>query len=246
MVEVSDLHMHFGAVRALTGVSFVARDGTITGLLGENGAGKTTTLNIMSGWYQPMRGSVAVDEGSGQDPIERRRRVGALLDHKGLYSRLTARENVAYFAALRGLTGSELNRKVQQALAHVGIESLADRRTQGFSQGERMKVALARAIVHQPRNLILDEPTNGLDVPSARAFKAALSHMRDLGVCIVFSSHLIHDVSALCDSVVILSRGRTVAQGEPAALCKKTGCDTLEEAFMALTGHEQEATCLAG
>ena len=246
MVEVTDLHMHFGAVRALTGVSFVARDSAITGLLGENGAGKTTTLNIVSGLHQPMRGMVAVDSSTPQDLLGRRRRVGALLDHKGQYSRLTARENVAYFGALRGFTGSELSRRVQRALAHVGIESLADRPTHGFSQGERMKVALARAIVHEPRNLLLDEPTNGLDVPSARAFKAALSRMRDLGVCVVFSSHLIHDVAALCDTVVILSHGRTVVQGEPAALCRDTGCNTLEEAFMALAGHEQEAACLAG
>lgn len=246
MVEISDLHMHFGAVRALTGVSFVARDGAITGLVGENGAGKTTTLNIVSGLHEPMRGSVAIDHCPAGDPVERRRHVGALLDDKGLYPRLTARENVAYFGALRGFTGSELTRRVQRALAAVGIESLADRRTLGFSQGERMKVALARVIVHEPRNLILDEPTNGLDVPSARAFKTALSRMREHGVCIVFSSHLIHDISALCDSVVIISRGRTVAQGEPEALCRTIGCRTLEEAFLVLTGHEQEATCLAG
>jgi sodium transport system ATP-binding protein len=246
MVEVTDLHMHFGAVRALSGVSFVARDGAITGLLGENGAGKTTTLNIVSGLHQPTRGSVTLDNATGGDPIERKRRVGALLDHKGLYARLTARENVAYFAALHGFSGSELTRRVQRALAAVGLEALADRQTHGFSQGERMKVALARAIVHEPRNLILDEPTNGLDVPSTRAFKTALSRMRDHGVCIVFSSHLVHDVSALCDTVVIISRGRTVAEGEPAALCRKAGCDTLEEAFMALTGHTQEHPCLAG
>jgi sodium transport system ATP-binding protein len=245
MVEVSDLHMHFGAIRALTGVSFVAGDGAITGLLGENGAGKTTTLNIVSGLHQPMRGSVVLDDGAA-DPIARRRHVGVLLDQKGLYPRLTARENVAYFAALRGFSGVELTRRVNRTLAAVGIESLADRPTHGFSQGERMKVALARAIVHEPKNLILDEPTNGLDVPSARAFKAALSRMRDVGVCVVFSSHLIHDVSALCDTVVIISRGRTVAQGEPAALCRKTGCNTLEEAFMAMTGHAREASCLAG
>jgi sodium transport system ATP-binding protein len=246
MVEVTDLHMHFGAVRALNGVSFVAPDGAITGLLGENGAGKTTTLNIVSGLHQAMRGSVVLDGGTAGDPFERRRHVGALLDQKGLYPRLTARENVAYFGTLRGFTGTELTRRVNRALAAVGIESLAERQTQGFSQGERMKVALARAIVHEPWNLILDEPTNGLDVPSARTFKAALSRMRELGVCIVFSSHLIHDVSALCDTVVIISRGRTVAQGEPEALCRKTGCSTLEETFMAVTGHEREATCLAG
>jgi len=246
MVEVTDLHMHFGAVRALTGVSFIARDGAITGLLGENGAGKTTTLNIVSGLHEPMRGSVAIDGRAAGDPMERRRQVGALLDDKGLYARLTARENVAYYGALRGFRGRELTRRVQHALAAVGIESLADRRTQGFSQGERMKVALARSIVHEPTHVILDEPTNGLDVPSARAFKSTLSRMRGHGVCIVFSSHLIHDVSALCDSVVIISRGRTIAQDSPEALCRKTRCSTLEEAFMALTGHGQEAACLAG
>jgi sodium transport system ATP-binding protein len=246
MVDVQNLHMHFGAVRALAGVSFTARNGTITGLLGENGAGKTTTLNIVSGLHQPARGRVAVDGDDASVPMGRRQRVGALLDQKGLYARLTARENVAYFGALRGFEGSELARRVQRALSIVGLESEAERRTEGFSQGERMKVALARAIVHEPRNLILDEPTNGLDIPSARTFKAALSGMRDLGACIVFSSHLIHDVSALCDSIVIISRGRTIAQGEPAALCKQTGCRSLEEAFMVLTGHQQEAACLAG
>ena len=181
MVEVTDVHMQFGAVRALTGVSFVARNGGITGLLGENGAGKTTTLNIVSGLHQPMRGSVVLDGGAATNSLERRRRVGALLDQKGLYARLTARENVAYFGALRGFAGSELSRRVERALATVGIESLANRRAHGFSQGERMKVALARAIVHEPKNLLLDEPTNGLDVPSARAFKAALVAMRERG-----------------------------------------------------------------
>ena len=245
MIEVSDLHMQFGSVHALTGVSFVARDGAITGLLGENGAGKTTTLNIVSGLHQPMRGSVLLD-GTAASPLERRRHVGALLDHKGLYTRLTARENVEYFGALRGFSGGDLSRRVERAMAIVGIESLASRPTHGFSQGERMKVALARAIVHEPKSLILDEPTNGLDVPSARTFKAALSRMRDLGACVVFSSHLIHDVSALCDMVVIVSRGRTVAHDEPAAICARTGTKTLEEAFMRLTGHAREAACLAG
>ena len=185
--------MHFGAVRALAGVSFVARDGAITGLVGENGAGKTTTLNIVSGLHEPMRGTVTIDNSPAGDPVA------------------------------RGFTGNELTQRVQRALAAVGIEWLAQRPTQGFSQGERMKVALARAIVHEPRTVILDEPANGLDVPSARAFKAALARMCDLGVCIVFSSHLIHDVSALCDSVVIILRGRTVAQGEPATLCREAG-----------------------
>jgi sodium transport system ATP-binding protein len=247
MVEVRDLHMHFGAIRALTGVSFTAPDGTITGLLGENGAGKTTTLNIVSGLHQPTRGRVVVDgdAAGAAAPTGRRLRVGALLDQKGLYTRLTARENVAYFGALRGFSGTDLTRRVQRALAIVGLETEAERRTEGFSQGERMKVALARAIVHTPKNLVLDEPTNGLDIPSARGFKAALKRMRDEGTCIILSSHIIHDVVALCDEVVIISRGRTVIQGDPAAVTRKAGCATLEEAFMALSGRQEDATCLA-
>jgi sodium transport system ATP-binding protein len=171
--------------------------------------------------------------------------VGALLDQKGLYARLTARENVAYFGALRGFSGGELARRVQRALAIVGLESNAERRTEGFSQGERMKVALARAIVHTPQNLLLDEPTNGLDIPSARGFKAALRRMRDEGTCIILSSHLIHDVVELCDEVAIIARGRTVVQGDPAAVAQKAGCVTLEEAFMVLSGRQEDATCLA-
>ncbi len=245
MVEVRDLHMHFGAIRALTGVSFTAPDGTITGLLGENGAGKTTTLNIVSGLHSPTRGNVVVDGEETDAPAGRRQRVGALLDQKGLYVKLTARENVAYFGALRGFSGGELARRVQRALAIVGLESEAERRTEGFSQGERMKVALARAIVHTPRNLLLDEPTNGLDIPSARGFKAALRRMRDEGTCIILSSHIIHDVLALCDEVVIIARGRTVIQGNPDAVSRAAGSATLEEAFMVLSGRQEDATCLA-
>ena len=245
MVEVRDLHMHFGAIRALTGVSFTAPDGTITGLLGENGAGKTTTLNIVSGLHSPTRGHVVVDGEETDAPAGRRQRVGALLDQKGLYVKLTARENVAYFGALRGFSGGELARRVQRALAIVGLESEAERRTEGFSQGERMKVALARAIVHTPRNLLLDEPTNGLDIPSARGFKAALRRMRDEGTCIILSSHIIHDVLALCDEVVIIARGRTVIQGNPDAVSRAAGSATLEEAFMVLSGRQEDATCLA-
>jgi sodium transport system ATP-binding protein len=243
MLEVHDLHMRFGPVRALAGVSFAAPDGQITGLLGENGAGKTTTLNILTGLFQPDRGHIRVDGEDAARTVHRRRSVGALLDQKGLYPRLTARENVAYFGALRGLQGPELARAVNRALALVGLESAANRRTEGFSQGERMKVALARAIVHSPRNLLLDEPTNGLDIPTARSFKAALREMRERGVCIVFSSHILDDIRALCDTVVVVSKGRTVARGEPLALCEQAGCATLEDAFIRLTGRE-ESPCL--
>src|SRR5262245_59809089 len=212
MTEVRDLHMRFGPVKAPSGVSQPAADGAITGLVGQNGAGKTTTLNIVSGLHEPNQGAVVVD-GISTTPQDRRSKIGALLDQKGLYSRLTARENVEYFGALRGFEGGELNRRTQHALATVGLESGAHRRTEGFSQGERMKVALARAIVHSPQHLLLDEPTNGLDIPSARGFKSVLRRMRDDGVCIVLSSHMVEDMGALCDTIVIVSRGRVVAQG---------------------------------
>ena len=244
MLEVRDLHMRFGKVTALAGLSFEAADGRITGLLGENGAGKTTTLNILSGLHQPDRGDIRVDGHAASAPMDRRRSIGALLDQRGLYPRLTTRENVAYFGSLRGLTGFELERQVDRALALVGLETIGNRRTEGFSQGERMKVALARAIVHSPRNLVLDEPTNGLDIPSARSFKDSLREMRDRGVCIVFSSHILGDIAALCDNVVIISKGRTVARGEPTALCQQAGCTTLEETFIRVTRREEPLPCL--
>ena len=235
MIEVRALHMRFGAVRALSGVSLSALDGAITGLVGQNGAGKTTTLNIVSGLHEPNQGAVVLD-GVSTTPQDRRSRIGALLDQKGLYSRLTARENVEYFGALRGFEGGELNRRTQRALATVGLDSVAHRRTEGFSQGERMKVALARAIVHSPQHLLLDEPTNGLDVPSARGFKAALRRMRDDGVCVVVSSHMIEDLGTLCDSIVIIAGGRVVAQGSASDLCRQTRSATLEESFMVFNG----------
>ncbi|HKE83435.1 MAG TPA: ATP-binding cassette domain-containing protein [Vicinamibacterales bacterium] len=235
MIEVRALHMRFGAVRALSGVSLSALDGAITGLVGQNGAGKTTTLNIVSGLHEPNQGAVVLD-GVSTTPQDRRSRIGALLDQKGLYSRLTARENVEYFGALRGFEGGELNRRTQRALTTVGLDSVAHRRTEGFSQGERMKVALARAIVHSPQHLLLDEPTNGLDVPSARGFKAALRRMRDDGVCVVVSSHMIEDLGTLCDSIVIIAGGRVVAQGSASDLCRQTRSATLEESFMVFNG----------
>jgi len=239
MLEVRDLHMRFGTVRALSGVSLSAADGAITGLVGQNGAGKTTTLNIVSGLHEPHQGAVLVN-GQTTTPEDRRARMGALLDQKGLYARLTARENIEYFAALRGFRGGELRRRTQRAIAAVGLDSEANRRTEGFSQGERMKVALARAIVHSPQHLLLDEPTNGLDVPAARGFKAALRRMRDDGVCVVLSSHLIEDLGTLCDTIVIVSRGRVVAVGSASDLCRQAGAATLEESFMVFSGRPGE------
>jgi sodium transport system ATP-binding protein len=237
MIEVRNLRKAFGPVRAVSDVSFRASNGRITGMLGENGAGKTTTLAMICGLLRPDDGWVRVGP-DDTSPIERRRRLGALLDHKGLYERLTARENIAYFGRLQGVLPCLLERRVEDVLARLDLTRVADRRVAGFSQGERMKVALGRAIVHSPAHVLLDEPTNGLDIPSVHGLREALRKMRDSGTCILFSTHVLDEVRALCDNVVIISRGRVVAQGDPADVCRLARCAKLEEAYLALTDRE--------
>jgi sodium transport system ATP-binding protein len=200
--------------------------------LGSNGAGKTTTLRMICGVLQPDHGTVRIDKS-----------VGALLDHIGLYPRLTTRENLEYFGQLRGIPRAELSQRIDQVLSQLGMEQIADRRTGGFSQGERMKTALARAILHSPQNLLLDEPGNGLDVPSVRALRGLLRQMRDSGMCIVLSSHILEEIRILCDHVAIVSAGRVVAQGSPEDLCRRTDTESLEDAFIKLTQENLE--CIA-
>ena len=239
MVEVRDLRKRFGAVAAVDGVSFVAADGQITGLLGENGAGKTTTLAMIAGGLEADSGSVqidGVDAGAGPNG---RRGIGALLDHAGLYSRLTARENIRYFGELHGLSGPDLDERVSRTLTLLGLDALADRRAEGFSQGERMKVALGRSVVHGPRNLLLDEPTNGLDITAVRALRDWLRNMRDRGICIFFSSHVLDEVRALCDRIVVISKGRVVADGTVDTICRDHECQSLEDAFVRLTAQAE-------
>ena len=239
MIQARHLRKRFGSVDALRDISFTAADWCITGLLGQNGAGKTTTLLLTCGLVVPDGGTVAV----GADPHgDYRPRLGALLDHKGLYERLTARENIAYFGRLHGLEGNALGARVDTVLEILGLEPIADRRIAGFSQGQRMKVALGRAIVHAPTHLVLDEPTNGLDIPSVHALRDVLRRMRDEGNCIVFSSHVLEHVQALCDTVVIVANGRVVADGDAATICRQTGRCTLEEAFLALSAPQVSAS----
>jgi sodium transport system ATP-binding protein len=240
MIEVRNLHKRFGAIEAVGGLSFSAPNGQITGILGENGAGKTTTLAMMCGLVQPDQGSIEVGLGDSVGR-ERRRRIGALLDHKGLYDRLSARENIAYFGALHGMHPRVLHARVEEVLALLGLEAVADRRTAGFSQGERMKVALGRAIVHAPPHLLLDEPTNGLDIPSVHGLREILRHMRSRGTCIIFSSHVLDEVRALCDSIVIIAHGQLVASGTIAEICQRANSETLERAFLTLTGRARQA-----
>ena len=240
MIEVKDLHKAFGEVKAVEGVTFAARDGEITGLLGPNGAGKTTTLRMLYTLMKPDRGQVLVDGiDAAADPLAVRRRLGVLPDARGLYKRLTARENVDYFARLQGLPEDELRTRRDALIAALDMADIADRRTEGFSQGQRVKTAIARALIHDPRNVILDEPTNGLDVMATRALREFMHKLKAEGRCVLFSSHIMQEVGALCDRIVVIARGRVVADATPDELRAQTGEANLEEAFVKLIGSEE-------
>ncbi|RQP24306.1 ABC transporter ATP-binding protein [Piscinibacter terrae] len=232
-------------VKAVQDVSFTAPDGRITGLLGPNGAGKTTSLRMLAGLITPDAGRMSVD---GIDVVARPRealsRMGVLSDARGLYPRLTARENIVYYGSLHGLSRDAANARAETLAAMLEMTPLLDRRTDGFSQGERMKTALARALVHDPANIVLDEPTNGLDVLATRALRDALRYLRTPeggGKCIVFSTHIMQEVERLCDSVVVVSHGRTVASGSVAELLAQTREQDFEEAFVKLAFAEEAA-----
>ena len=240
MSEVEHLHKRFGDVVAVDDVSFTAEDGSITGLLGPNGAGKTTTLRMLYTLVAPDRGRALVDGKDGAvDPFAVRRRIGVLPDARGIYPRLTAKENVRYYAALHGLDGKDAERRIDKLVELLDMKSIADRRTEGFSQGERMKVAIARALVHGPKNVLLDEPTNGLDVMATRALREVIRRLKEDGRCVVFSSHVMQEVAALCDRIVVVARGKVAANGTPDDLRRRTGKDNLEEAFVAAIGTEE-------
>jgi len=232
-------------VQAVQQVSFVAPDAHITGLLGPNGAGKTTTLRMLGGLITPDAGRMAVD---GIDVVARPRealaRMGVLSDARGLYPRLTARENIVYYGLLQGMSRDAANDRAGTLAQALEMAPLLERRTEGFSQGERMKTALARALVHDPTHIVLDEPTNGLDVLATRALRDALRFLRTPeggGKCIVFSTHIMQEVERLCDSVVVVAHGRTVAAGSVDELLAQTGEDDFEEAFVKLAFAEEQA-----
>ncbi|MFU8783538.1 ATP-binding cassette domain-containing protein [Aliidiomarina sp.] len=240
MIVTNGLEKAYKDVQALKGLSFHANDGEITGLLGPNGAGKTTCLRSIYGLIKPDTGSATVDSiEASVAPLEVRKRIGIFPDKFGLQERLTAREHIAYFAALHGLHGDARKVAVQQVIDDLEMNDIADRRTSGFSQGQRMKVALGQAIVHQPQNLILDEPSRGLDVMSTRILRDLLFRLREQGRCILFSSHVMQEVAALCDRVVIMVAGQVVAEGSPTELCERTGQASFEDAFVQLIGTEE-------
>ena len=240
MIRIEGISKSFGKrgeVHAVREVSFAAPDGEITGLLGPNGAGKTTLLRMLATLIVPDQGRASV---GGLDVVRDRyavrESIGVLSDARGLYPRLTARENIRYFGTLHGQSGTELEGRIAALIETLGLTALADRRTQGFSQGEKMKVAIARALVHGPATILLDEPTNGLDIMSVRALREQLRQLRGEGKCLLFSSHVMQEVAALCDRIVILGEGRVVAQGPAAELIAQSGMATLEDAFVSLLG----------
>jgi sodium transport system ATP-binding protein len=239
VIRVENLHKRFGDVKAVDGISFTAPDGAVTGLLGPNGAGKTTTLRMLYTLMKPDEGRILVDDVDAvADPEEARRRLGVLPDQSGLYKRLTAREHIQYFGELQGITGRDLDARTDHLLKMLDMTAVADRRTAGYSHGERTKTALARAIVHNPRNVLLDEPTNGLDVMSTRAVRDIIRRLKAEGHTVLFSSHVMQEVSALCDTIIVIARGQIVAAGTPDDLRALTARENLEDAFVALTGLE--------
>ncbi len=233
MIEARHLHKRFGAVTAVQDVSLTAMDGRITGLLGPNGAGKSTTLRILYTVLRPDSGDAFIDGISASDQsLEARRRMGVLPHGAGVYPHLTARENIEYFAELHGLARADCEQRAAQMIELLEMADFADRQAKGFSQGQRLKTALARALVHEPRNILLDEPTNGLDVMAVRTLRALLLKLQATGHCILFSSHVMQEVAALCDDVVVIAGGRVVAEGTPEQLRERAGTADLEEAFM--------------
>ncbi len=234
MIKVDGIHKSFGDVHALRGISFEAPDGKITGLLGPNGAGKSTTLRVLYTVLKPDEGQASID---GNDVVESslaaRRCTGALPHGAGLYPHLTARENIVYYATLCGIARREIDERVESIIDLLEIRDFADRRSKGFSHGQRTKIALARALVHDPQNVILDEPSNGLDVMATRSLRQLILKLKDAGRCVLFSSHVMQEVAALCDDIVIIANGQVAMDGSAAGIKKKTKCTDLEDAFVA-------------
>jgi sodium transport system ATP-binding protein len=241
MIEATGLSKRFGSVDAVSQVSFVARDGEITGLLGPNGAGKSTCLRMLYGVLTPDRGSACIDgiDIRGETSAARAH-LGVLPHAAGLYNNLTARENIEYFGSLQGIGRPRVRQRTAELAHSLGMESFIERRVKGFSQGQRIKVALARALVHDPGNLVLDEPTNGLDVMAIRNLRDMLHGLKAQGRCILFSSHVMQEVAALCDRIVIVGHGRVLADGTPQSIRERSGAETLEEAFLQVLGAAEE------
>ncbi|ANO49816.1 ABC transporter ATP-binding protein [Woeseia oceani] len=241
MIEVNDLRKSFGAVQAVDGVSFAAGDGRITGLLGPNGAGKSTTLRILYTVLKPDSGSATIDGiDVVDDSLKARAAIGTLPHGSGLYPHLTARENIRYYARLYGVAEDSIEERIESLIDELDLRDFADRRTRGFSQGQQTKVALARALVHGPQNVVLDEPSNGLDVMATRSLRDLVRTLKNAGRCVLFSSHVMQEVAALCDEIVIIAGGKVALHDSPDGIRNATGCDDLEDAFVSAISSKDE------
>ncbi len=235
MIRVENLFKSFKDVKAVNDVTFTARDGEITTLLGANGSGKSTTMRAISGVIKVNGGAAYVNDiHVAKTPVKARKQLGVFPDQFGLYRRLSAREEIAYFAGFHGIKGASLNKAIDDVVALLNMEDIIDRKTEGFSQGQRMKIALARALIHNPKNLMLDEPARGLDVMNIRLLRQILQERRNAGHCILMSSHVMAEVHELSDRVVIIDHGAIIADATPDALVAQTGTASLEDAFVAL------------
>ncbi|MEM9623772.1 MAG: ATP-binding cassette domain-containing protein [Pseudomonadota bacterium] len=242
MIVAQQLNKRFKQIQAVKDVSFTAPDGRITALLGPNGAGKSTTLRMLASVVTPDGGSAQVD---GQDVVQARmavrRSIGVLPHNSGLYGRLTGIENIRYFGRLQGMSAAALESRIEALIQQLDMADFAHRRTAGFSQGQKVKVAVARALVHNPQNIMLDEPTNGLDVMATRALRDIIRNLQQAGKCVVFSSHIMQEVDALCDSVVVIGQGEVRFDGSIEQMRQHAGTQDLEEAFIRMAGIQTDA-----
>jgi sodium transport system ATP-binding protein len=240
MIKVTNLHKSFGSIKAVNGISFEVRDGEITGLLGPNGAGKTTTLRMLYSLLPPDQGQILID---GLDPtrdaMSIKRTLGVVPDSRGLYTRMSARENVIYYGQLHGMSNDAIKTRIDELVETLDMSDFIERRCEGFSQGQRVKVAIARAMIHSPQTVLLDEPSNGLDVMSTRALRRYILKLKNAGHSVVLSTHIMQEVAALCDRIIIIAKGRIAADGTADELLQKSGCDSLEDAFVKLIGSEE-------
>ena len=240
MIKVNNLHKSFGKVKAVRGISFEVRDGEITGLLGPNGAGKTTTLRMLYSLLPPDEGEIRID---GLDPTRDamaiKHTLGVVPDSRGLYTRMSARENISYYGKLHGMSARDISSRIEELVETLDMADFIERRTEGFSQGQRVKVAIARAMVHRPQTVLLDEPSNGLDVMSTRALRRYILSLKEAGHSVILSTHIMQEVAALCDRIIIIANGQIAADGSAQELLEKSGCDSLEDAFVHLIGSEE-------
>lgn len=233
LLTISDVSKSFGDLIALEGINLEIRSGEVVGLVGSNGAGKTTLLRLMAGVYLPTTGSVSLQDGQPVDQM--RQSLGVVPESTGLYSRLTAWENIRYHSRMHGVSDEDSWARTSKFAQHLDILDSLGRHTKGFSRGMRQKTALLRALAHGPSILLLDEPTAGLDITSARTVRYLVQQLKKEGGTVVYSTHQLSEAEQVCDRIVIVHNGEIRADGSPEALLDSTGTTSLEEAYVSLT-----------